>query len=118
MSYTVKESKSFPRPMSDMSAATSQVLKKLGGKLSKKTKASAGYFEINFNKKINEKGKKRYINNRIQLHVKVQSDSPEQSTLSVEAYPVNPIGQKLMFGVRGKPARTVIDMFWAELAAN
>ena len=117
MSYTVKESKSFPRSASDMIASTSQALSALGGKLSRKSKPKAGYFDITFNKKINDKGQKRYINNRVQLHVKIQADSAEQSSLAVEAYPINPIGQKLMFGVRGKPARFVIDTFWAELEA-
>ncbi len=117
MSYIVKESKSFSRPASDMIASTSQVLGGLGGKLSRKSKPKAGYFDITFNKKINDKGKKRYINNRVQLHVKIEADSAEQSQIAVEAYPVNPIGQKLMFGVRGQPARFVIDTFWAELEA-
>ncbi len=117
MSYTVKESKSFAHSASDMIASTSQALNALGGKLSKKSKPKAGYFDITFNKKINDKGKKRYINNRVQLHVKIEADSAEKSLIVVQAYPVNPIGQKLMFGVRGKPARLVIDAFWAELEA-
>ena len=113
MKYTVKESKSFPHSASDMIASTNQALNALGGKLSRKSKPKAGYFDMTFNKKI--KGK--YFTNRVQMHVKIQANSAEQSTLAVEAYPVNPIGQKLMFGVRGKPARFVIDAFWTELEA-
>jgi hypothetical protein len=113
MKYTVKETKSYDRPQADVIASTAQALKALGGKTSKKTKPSKGYFDVNFNKKI--KGK--YFSNRIQLHVKI-AQSSEQSTVSVEAYPVSPIGQKLMFGVKGKPARMVVDTFWAELEAQ
>ncbi len=56
------------------------------------------------------------LNNRGQLEVRVTSESPEQGEVSVEAYPVDPMGNKLAFGVRGQPGRDVLDAFLSALA--
>jgi hypothetical protein len=46
------------------------------------------------------------------------SDGPDRCTASVEAYPVDPLGNRLRFGVLGEPARVVTSAFWARLEAR
>lgn len=114
MAFEAKATKSLNLSEAAARQAVSAAMEGLGGKTTKKNKPAEGYFESNFNKKI----KGEYMNNRVQLEIKVVAQSPEQSAVSALAYPVDPVGQKLMFGVRGKPARLVLDKFFAELEAH
>jgi len=114
MPYEVRATKTYNQPAQETIKLVTRVIEGLGGKSSKKSDPAQGRLEANFNKKI----KNDYINNRLQLEVSVGSQSPEQSTISAEAYPVDPIGKKLMFGVMGKPAQQLINAFFAELDAN
>lgn len=113
MSYTVTESKTYNQAADAVIKSAAEVISKLGGSQSKKSKPEAGRLEANFNKKIGS----HPLNNRIQLEVNVISQAPEQCTLSIVAYPVDPVGQKLLFGVRGQPARAVVDAFLGGLQA-
>ena len=111
MDYTVKETKSYNQPTDTVIKAAAEVINQLDGKPTKKNKPENGRLDANFNKKV----KGIPLNNRIQLEVSVTSQTPEQSTISVEAYPVDPVGNKLMFGVQGNPSRVVADAFWGDL---
>ena len=113
MSYTIKESKTYNRAAEAVVKSATEVINKLGGSQSKRSKPEAGSLEANFNKKVGSQP----LNNRIQLEVKIAAQSAEQCTISIVAYPVDPVGQKLMFGVRGQPARTVVDAFLGGLEA-
>jgi hypothetical protein len=106
-SYTVTESKTYNQPVDAIVKSAIETISKLGGSQSKKSKPEAGRLDANFNKKIGSQP----LNNRIQLEVNVTSQSPEQCIVSIVAYPIDPVGQKLMFGVRGQPARAVVDAF-------
>lgn len=112
-SYTVKESKTYDRAAGTIIKSATEAISQLGGSQSKKSKPDEGRLDANFNKKIGSKP----LNNRIQLEVSVTSQAPEQCTVSVVAYPVDPVGQKLMFGVQGQPARLVLDAFLERLGA-
>ena len=107
MSYTVTESKTYNQAAGAVTKSAVEAISQLGGSQSKKSKPEAGRLEANFNKKVGSQP----LNNRIQLEVSVTPQSAEQCTVSIVAYPVDPVGQKLMFGVRGQPARTVVDAF-------
>lgn len=106
-SYTVTESKTYNQPVEAIVKSAVEAISKLGGSQTKKSKPDAGRLDANFNKKIGSTP----LNNRIQLEVNVTSQSADQCTVSIVAYPVDPVGQKLMFGVRGEPARAVVDAF-------
>lgn len=114
MAYDVKQAKSYQQPAQAMSQLAAATVARLGGKADKKNNPAAGHIEVTFNKQV----KNQMLPNRIQLVVKLEAVSPESSQLSVLAYPVDPVGNKLMFGVRGNAARTVVDAFWAELEAQ
>lgn len=108
MSYVAKMRKSYNKPAAEIGRIVSTAVERLGGKESKKSNPVGGYLDANFNKKIGGKP----INNRVQLEAKIKADSPEQSTMAVMAYPVDPLGNKLGFGVQGEPAQTVLDAFF------
>ena len=111
MAYEAKHRKIYNHSAEFISRSISDIIKSLNGKESKKSNPAKGQFDANFNKKI----KGEYMNNRIQLQVKIGPQSPEQCMVSAMSYPVDPVGQKLAFGVRGEPARLVIDAFFSEL---
>ena len=106
-SYTVTESKTYNQPADAIVKSAVDAISKLGGSQTKKSKPEAGRLDANFNKKIGSQP----LNNRIQLEVNVTSQAADQCTVSIVAYPVDPVGQKLMFGVRGEPARAVVNAF-------
>jgi hypothetical protein len=112
MSYVVKETKIYDQGAGEVIKSAEAAISQLGGKPSKKNKPAEGRLEANFNKKVGSKP----INNRVQLEVTVASQSAEQSSVSIEAYPVDPLGNKLAFGVQGQPGRVVIDAFLNALA--
>lgn len=111
MAYDVKQSKTYNHPANTLIESAAALIKELGGKETKKSNPAKGKLEANFNKKIGSD----VMGNRVQLEIKVDSQSAEQATLSVEAYPVDPVGMKLMFGVRGKPAHRVVETFFEAL---
>jgi hypothetical protein len=114
MSYIVKKRKIYNRPSGEVIQATSEIINQLGGKQSKKSKSAEGRLDANFNKKIGGKP----INNRVQLEVNIKPQSTEQCMVSIIAYPVDPLGNKLGFGVQGDPGRVVVDTFLKNLTTQ
>ena len=111
MAYEARQRKTYSHSADSISQSISKIVTHLGGKESKKSNPAKGRIDANFNKKI----KGQYMNNRIQLQVKVDSQSSEECLVSAMAYPVDPVGQKLAFGVQGEPARFVMDIFFKEM---
>ncbi len=111
MAYDVQQAKTYQQPVQAMSQLAAAVVAGLGGKADKKNNPAAGQLMATFNKKV----KDQPLPNRIQLVVKLEPAATESSQVSVLAYPVDPVGNKLMFGVRGNAARTVVNCFFEEL---
>jgi hypothetical protein len=111
MAYDINQVKTYNRPADEMSQLAVALMVKLGGKADKKSNPATGHLEVTFNKQV----KNQMLPNRVHLVISLEPVSPEQSQLSVLAYPVDPLGNKLMFGVRGNATRTVVDCFWGEL---
>ena len=114
MSYEVKESKQFSRSGAEVLAVAGELITQLGGKRPKKDPGVAGQVQADFNKEVGGKP----FGNRVQLIVRVVDDGPGGCTASVEAYPVDPLGKPLLFGVVGEPARLVTRAFWDRLEAR
>jgi hypothetical protein len=114
MSHAVNESKQFARPAAVVLAATSEIVVQLGGKRPKKDTGVDGQVRADFNKEVGGTS----FGNRVQLIVRVVGDGADRCTTSVEAYPVDPIGNRLRFGVLGEPARLVTGAFWQRLEAR
>lgn len=111
MPYEVRATRTYNQPAATISRLAAETIAQLGGKFSKRSDAAAGHLEAVFNKEM----KRKAFGNRVQLQVEVTAQAPEQCTLAAEAYPVDPVGKKLLFGVLGEPARLVAETFLAEL---
>lgn len=112
MGYEVKEARTYAGTAADVRAAAAEVAVKLGGKPSKK--AAEGQVDVVFNKDVGGK----VFGNRVQLRVRFTEPGPGQCSAAAEVFPVDPVGQKLLFGVMGEPARLVANAFWAALDAR
>jgi hypothetical protein len=114
MSHEVNETRTFARPAAAVLAIAGEVVGQLGGKRPRKDPGIQGQVQADFNKEVGG----RSFANRVQLVVRVVSDGPDRCTASVQAYPVDPLGNRLLFGVLGDPARVVTSAFWARLEAR
>lgn len=114
MSYDVNTKKSYNSPADTVSQSAAQVLEQLGGKVSEKSNPAKGQLEATFNKKIKDKA----LPNRCQVRVKVVSQSADSCNVMAKVYPVDPMGNKLTFGVRGDAAQVVSNTFITALEAK
>jgi len=110
MSYTIKETRTVARPAAELLAIAGEVVFQLGGKRPKRPD-TAGEIRADFNKAVGGAA----FGNRVQLIVHAADDGSGGCTTSVEAYPIDPLGKPLQFGVIGEPARLVTTAFWAQL---
>ena len=66
---------------------------------------------IQFDKKLYGK----YLGDRSRFEIQFSEGEGPETTLTILAYPVNPIGQKLMFGQRKGVIPAVSEAFYAEM---
>jgi hypothetical protein len=112
VSHEVVESRAFARPAAAVLALASDIAAQLGGKRPKH--AAGDCVTADFNKQIGG----RAFSNRVQIVVRVTADGPDRCSAHVEAYPIDPIGNRLRFGVLGDPAQLVTRAFWEQLEAR
>lgn len=109
MSYTISEEKKFSNNQQAVAEAIKRVANDLGGKLVKKGKVEC----VVFSKKM--LGKVLGEQTRVEYNLE-SSDS--ETTVKITAYPLDAIGNKLMFGARKGVTRQVVDHFFEYLAKN
>jgi hypothetical protein len=114
MSFDVVQKKSYSSPAKTLGQFTSQALETLGGKPSGRSNPTKGMFEVNFNKKV----KNNALPNRIDLQIKIVPDADGGCNVMAKAFPVDPMGNKLTFGVQGNAAEVVMTTFIDELEKN
>ncbi len=112
MGYEVKEARTYAGTPAAVRAAATEVATALGGKPAKK--AAEGTVDVTFNKAVGAK----VLMNRVQLQLQFAEPASGQCTAAALAFPVDPVGQRLLFGVVGQPAREVATAFWAALDAK
>ncbi len=114
MPLEMKQEKSYEKTAEAVYAAALKAAGGLEGQVSNQ-KTGEGAFEIRFDKKIlgNVLGERTFMS------VKV-SPNPAGggSTIAIEAYPLDPVGRKLMFGARKGVTQTVVTWFFAHLEHN
>jgi hypothetical protein len=114
MSHAVKETRVFSHPAADVLAAAGDIVVRLGGKRPRKDPGVAGQVHADFNKEVGG----RSFANRVHVIIGATEHGPGGCTVSVEAYPVDPLGNRLQFGVIGDPARLVASAVWQRLEAR
>lgn len=113
MPYTVKDTKTYEQPTAKVFQAAQKAIAGLEGKVLAED-ATAGAIHGQFDKKIHGK----VLGDRSQIKVTISGTSNSSSTIAIEAYPINPVGQKLQFGARKGVVPTVVSWFWAHLEHN
>ncbi len=112
MPYTVRESKTYEKTQENVFQAAKKAIAGLEGKVLTED-AAAGTIQGQFDKKIHGK----VLGDRSQILIGITSEN-SSTKVDIEAYPINPVGQKLMFGARKGVVPTVVSWFWAHLEHN
>jgi hypothetical protein len=113
MPYEIQQEKSYEKSAEAVYAAALKAAAGLEGEVSGQ-KPEAGKFEIRFDKKILG----NVLGDRTFMSVKVNANDAAGTTIAVEAYPLDPVGRKLMFGARKGVTQKVVDWFFAHLEHN
>jgi hypothetical protein len=102
--YEARSVRAFPGDVETVRALAERVLGALGGKVRSASDGTA--LAANFNKKVG----KRYLQNRIDVELRVEPDPDAPGTALVHglARPVDPLGRPLAFGVLGDPGAVVL----------
>ncbi|WP_420642101.1 hypothetical protein [Candidatus Leptofilum sp.] len=108
-SFTVEEEKQYSESSEAVYAAALGAIEGLQGKIEKQD-AAAGTISVRFDKKILGK----VLGDRTHMNVTVAGEGGG-TAVAVEIYPLNAVGQKLMFGARKGVSRTVANWFYAHL---
>jgi hypothetical protein len=108
MPYTKEQSKTYDQAPEVVTTATLGAVDGLQGKVKEQ---KAGRIVATFNKTIHGK----VLGDRTQFEIEVSPSANGGSQVDVTAYPIDPVGAKLMFGARKGVTETVITWFWAHL---
>lgn len=110
MPFTIRETKTYQHPSEVVYQAALGAIGGLEGKVLSED-AEAGRIQAKFDKKILGK----VLGDRTQIELAIASQSPGESTVAIEVYPLDPVGRKLMFGARKGVSQTVVTWFIAHL---
>ena len=113
MPYTVKETKTYSKTTAQVFEAAQKSVTGLQGKILEED-ASAGTLKGQFDKKIHGK----VLGDRSQIVVRVHPEGADSTAIAIEVYPINPVGQKLMFGARQGVSQQVSSWYWAHMEHN
>lgn len=110
MPYERKKSQTYPYPFEPVYKAAYTCAKELGGKVLKHDPANKE-LHVQMDKKLQG----RVLGDRSKLEMKFEVAGDAETILSVFGYPLNAVGQKLMFGARPGVVDTVISVFFEEI---
>jgi hypothetical protein len=111
MPFEVKKVMIYPQTFEEVYKAAYLSIQGLGGKVIKHDLAGKQLFG-----QMDKKFKGELLGDRSQLEMTFSKDSESQTVVSMYAYPLNAIGQKLMFGARKGVVETVVAGFFEEVA--
>ena len=112
MPYDLHQEKNYSQDRSKVYDAALKSVEKLKGQILS-SKPGDFRFEAKFDKTLLGK----VLGERTNLTCTVQSDG-EQSKVIVDAYPLDAVGRKLMFGARKGVTQEVINLFTQHLESN
>lgn len=107
MPYEKKQTKTFEYPFEDLYKAAYNTVEDLGGKVLK-NQPDQKLLHAQMDKRL----KGEMLGDRSKLEMTFSEDSEDQTTISIYAYPLNAVGQKLMFGARKGVVERVLSVFF------
>jgi hypothetical protein len=110
MSLFVQETKTYLAAPDAVYQAAIGAVSGLGGKLAAQD-SEARTLTVKFDKKILG----RVLGDRTHVSVVVGAAENEPTTVRVEAYPLDAVGQRLLFGARKGVTETVVSWLFAHL---
>ena len=110
MPYEKKRSEVFAKPLKDVYRAAFVCAKELGGKILI-NEPDQKILHVQMNKRI----KGETLGDRSKFEMQFVDDDPDQTTIQVFAYPLNAVGQKLMFGARKGVVERAMTIFFDEV---
>ncbi|MCA9943623.1 MAG: hypothetical protein KC449_09095 [Anaerolineales bacterium] len=108
--FTIHDEKQYPAGSEAVYQAALGAVEGLEGKILNQN-PTAGTVEARFDKKILGK----VLGDRTHMNITITNPDNGSSAVAVEIYPLNAVGQKLMFGARKGVSRTVANWFFAHL---
>lgn len=110
MPYEKKRAEVFNKPFKDVYRAAFVCAKELGGKVLKNDPEQKT-LHVQMNKRI----KGETLGDRTKFEMRFVEDDPDQTTIHIFAYPLNAVGQKLMFGARKGVVEWAMTIFFDEV---
>lgn len=110
MPYEKTKSGKFEYPFEEVYKAAYVCAKQLGGKVLKNDPENK-LLQVQMDKKL----KGDVLGDRSKLEMTFSVDDVGHTNLSILAYPLNAVGQKLMFGARKGVVERVLAVFFEEL---
>lgn len=112
MPYDIHQEKEYAKDAQSVHAAALKSVEKLSGKIVTSVPVNLR-FEVKFDKTLLGK----VLGDRTHLICAVVANG-EGSKLVIDAYPLDAVGRKLMFGARTGVTQTVINLFLEHLENN
>ena len=110
MSLNVTTAKTYDAAPGAVFKAALGAIEGLEGKVVRQ-EGGKGQIEATFDKKILGK----VLGDRTHIDVSVTQDAEGKSVVAVDAYPLDAVGRRLMFGARKGVTETVVSWFYAHL---
>ncbi len=106
MDYTIRETKTYPGSVDKSLPALELAVKGLQGKILKQT-PQTGQVTVWFDKTVQG----HVLGERTRIEITAVQAEPDRVQINLEAYPVDPVGNKLLFGARKGVTQTVLTWF-------
>ena len=110
MPYEKESRKSFPYPPDQVFQAAKYCVLYMGGKVLREDE-NQGLLHAQMDKKLFGD----YLGDRSQLEMSITNVNENETEIYVFAYPLNAVGQKLMFGARDGVVETMMAAFYKEV---
>ena len=113
MPYEKKSSKIFSYPLETVFQAAKTCVPFMGGKILKEDEKK-GLLHAQMDKKLFGD----YLGDRSKLEMTFTSSAENETNVAIFAYPLNAVGQKLMFGAREGVVETMLAAFYEQLGKH
>jgi hypothetical protein len=110
MPYEKEYRHTFSHPVGDVSQSARHCVTFMGGKVLKEDQG-AGLLHAQMDKKLFGE----YLGDRSKLEMQITSVNDNETEIYVFAYPLNAVGQKLMFGARDGVVETMTAAFFEQV---